>query len=421
MMNKIFNATLGLILLCIMSLSTDARAQLGVSNARSVGMGGAYTALARGVEAPAWNPANLAISSSKKYHFNLISVGIGFHNNSFSKKYYDLYNGQYLSDADKQDILSRIPAQGLRGDFDTEVQAMGFAVGHFAFTASGLATSDFVLSKDIVELILYGNEFERAYNIGDTDGEGWGISSYAVSAGFSFPTYLFKEFSVGASIKYLRGHAFGKVREAETTLITDIDGVHGNGRVVIDRALGGSGFALDLGSAARLDKNWTIGARISNVINFINWSSDTKRFTYVFTADSISVKQIDDTDIDSVFIDSDEEVDIESFTTTMPRQLRLGIARTMKNFVLAIDYIQGLQKAAGVSTTPKLAVGSELRLVPFFPVRGGLAVGGRSGFASSLGFSIDFSVFTWDFAVANKGGLFSGRGLGLAFDWMFRF
>ena len=50
--------------------------QSGISNARSVAMGGAYTAIARGIESPSWNPANLALSGKNKYHFNLVSLGL---------------------------------------------------------------------------------------------------------------------------------------------------------------------------------------------------------------------------------------------------------------------------------------------------------------------------------------------------------
>ncbi|MFQ5753307.1 MAG: DUF5723 family protein, partial [bacterium] len=351
---------------------------------------------------------------------NLISVGLGFHNNSFSKRQYDLYNGNYLTPEDKRDILASVPAEGLRADFDTEVQAMGINIGSFAFTASGLAASDFVLSKDIVELVLNGNELNRVYSVGATDGEGWGISSFALSKAFPISIPAVQEFTVGASIKYLRGFAYGKVKEATSSMMTDINGIHGTGRVVIDRAFGGKGLAFDFGAAANLNLNWSVSLNFTNLISSINWNHEAKRFTYTFTADSISVEKIEDTDIDSVFIDSDETVTIEPFSTTLPSQLRIGFARTSRKFTFAMDFVQGLKKAAGVSTTPEIALGSELRVVHFLPLRAGFSIGGRRGFSTSAGFALDFSIFSWDFAVASKGGMFSGKGVGFAFGWMFR-
>ncbi|MFQ5864415.1 MAG: DUF5723 family protein [bacterium] len=418
-MKNTFEKT-AIIIVTILTTSLPLPAQNGISNARSVAMGGAYMALARGVEAPSWNPANLALSGKKEYRLNLISVGLGFHNNSFNKKQYDLYNGSYLTPEDKQEILASIPSQGLRADLDTEVQALGISVGSFAFTATGLAASDFTLSKDIADLILNGNELNRVYDVGATHGEGWGIASFGLSKAFPISIAAVPEFSVGASIKYLRGFGYGKVKEAASTMLTDLDGIHGTGKVVIDRALGGSGLAIDIGAAARLNQGWTISLGISNLINFVSWNNDTKRFTYIFAADSLTIERIEETDIDSVFSDSDETVDIEPFSSRLPSELRLGIARTVNKFTVAVDFVQGLEKTAGVSTKPRIAMGSELRVTRFLPLRAGLSFGGKAGFTSAAGFAFDFSVCSLDFAISNKGGMFSGKGLGVAFAWTFR-
>ena len=393
--------------------------QSGISNARSVAMGGAYTAIARGVESPSWNPANLGLSGKNKYHFNLVSVGLGLNNNSFDKNHYDLYNGKYLTSEDKQNILASIPAEGLRFDLGTEVQAMGLAFGPLAFSASGFAVSDLSFSKEILDLVLNGNEFGRVYNIGGTGGEGWAASSFGVSLGMPIIKNANFEFAVGGSIKYLRGFAYAKVKEATTTMSTDFDGLQTNGRVVIDRAFGGSGFAIDVGTAAR-SGNWSLSLGLSNFSNHINWNRETKSFVYEFSADSVSVEKIADSDIDSVFSDSEETVAIEPFTTKLPVELRFGIARATKRFTFGVDFRTAFKKAPGVSTKPKFALGAEFRLIQFFPLRSGVAFGGKEGFTPSAGFAFDFSVFSWDFAIASPGG-FSGKGLAFAYNWMFRF
>jgi len=393
--------------------------QSGISNARSVAMGGAYTAIARGVESPSWNPANLALPGKNKYHFNLVSLGLGLSSNSLGKSDYDLYNGKYLTSEDKQNILASIPAEGLRFDLGTEVQAMGLAFGPLAFNASGFAVSDLGFSKEILDLVLNGNEFGRVYDIGDTGGEGWAASSFGVSLGMPITKIADFELAVGGSIKYLRGFAYAKVKEATTTMSTDFDGLHTNGRVVIDRAFGGSGFAIDVGTAAQAG-NWSLSLGLSNFSSHINWNKETKRFIYEFSADSLSVEKIADSDIDSLFSDSEQTVAIEPFSTKLPAELRFGIARATKRFTFGFDFRQAFKKAPGVSTTPKFALGAEFRLIQLFPLRSGVAFGGNQGFTPSAGFALDFSVFSWDFAVASPGG-FSGRGLAFAYNWMFRF
>ncbi len=393
--------------------------QSGISNARSVAMGGAYTAIARGIESPSWNPANLALSGKNKYHFNLVSLGLGLNNNSFDKNQYGLYNGKYLTSEDKQNILASIPTEGLRFDLGTEVQALGLAFGPLALNATGFAVSDLTLSKEIVDLVLNGNEFDRVYNIGDTEGEGWAASSFGVSLGIPIIKNANFEFAVGGSIKYLRGFAYAKVKEATTTMSTDFDGLQTNGRVVIDRAFGGSGFAIDVGTAAQAG-NWSLSLGLSNFSSHINWNKETKSFIYEFSADSVSVETIADSDIDSLFSDSEQTVAIEPFTTKLPAELRFGIARATKRFTFGVDFRQAFKKAPGVSTKPRFALGAEFRLIQFFPLRSGVAFGGKQGFTPSAGFAFDFSVFSWDFAVASPGG-FSGKGLAFAYNWMFRF
>ncbi|RMF62829.1 MAG: hypothetical protein D6743_11655 [Calditrichaeota bacterium] len=413
--------SLPLFVFVLFALCSSVSAQSGISNARSVAMSGAFTGLARGVEAPAWNPANLALTARRKYHLNLFSFGVGFHNNSFSKKQYDLYNGAFLTEQDKLDILASIPSDGLRVDLGTEVQAMGISIGNFALTASALGASDFSLSKDIVDLILMGNDLNRTYDVGATSGQGFGVSSFAFS--FALPVKLagFHRFAFGASGKYLLGLVYGEVKEASSSVSTDIDGVHGNGRVVIDRALGGNGLAFDFGVAAQLNESWSMSLGVLNAVSSMKWNKSTKRFIYTFRADSVSAEKLQDSDIDSVVVRSDQTIDIEPFHTTLPPQLRFGLARSTRHWTFDVDYTQGLKKVAGVSTRPRIAFGTELRLIPLLPLRAGIASGGRRGLSSSAGFGLDFSAFSWDFALSSRGGLFSGRGLAVAFDWMFRF
>lgn len=410
-----------LIILLALGFLTEAYAQRGLSNARSVAMGGAYTALARGVESPTWNPANLGLKAHKVYRLNLFSFGLGIHNNSFSKKQYNLYNGAFLTEQDKVDILNSIPDNGLAFDINSEVQALGLSFGSFALTSSGYAVSDFSLSKDIADILLNGNDFNRTYDLGNSSGEGYVISSFALSKAFTFPLKAFQQFSVGFSAKYLVGFAYGNVKEATSTFTTDVDGIHGAGRLVLDRSFGGSGFGLDLGAAAKLNRNLTASFGLSNVFGKINWSNETKRTTFTFSADSVSVQRIADTDLDSVIVNDEETVDIDGFSTNLPKQMRLGLSHSSKKLTLAFDYTQGLSAGPGVSTKPRLAFGSELKVISFLPLRAGIAFGGDNGVSTGAGFGLDLGLSSWNFAIASRDGAFSGKGVHFAFDWMFRF
>ena len=60
-----------------------------LTSARSVAMGGALTALADGVDAAKFNPANLGLSGYQITGLELISAGINISNNSFTLSDYN--------------------------------------------------------------------------------------------------------------------------------------------------------------------------------------------------------------------------------------------------------------------------------------------------------------------------------------------
>ena len=61
-------------------------------SARSAAMGGAFTALAKGVEASRYNPANLGLTDYRQNGLELISIGASINNNSFSLADYNNYD-----------------------------------------------------------------------------------------------------------------------------------------------------------------------------------------------------------------------------------------------------------------------------------------------------------------------------------------
>ena len=60
-------------------------------NASGMAMGGAYGALARGVDAFTWNPANLALTYDNKLEINLVGVNLNLANSSLTIEEYERY------------------------------------------------------------------------------------------------------------------------------------------------------------------------------------------------------------------------------------------------------------------------------------------------------------------------------------------
>ena len=104
-----------------------------ISNARSVGMGGASIGLARGVDAPIWNPANLGLPDNGRLSVNLVNMGVGIYNNSFTLQQYNTYNGAHWDENDIENILNSIPADGMEISLTGNCQVMRFSSGQISF------------------------------------------------------------------------------------------------------------------------------------------------------------------------------------------------------------------------------------------------------------------------------------------------
>jgi len=399
----------------------DGWAQQGLSNARSVGMGGAYTALARGVEAPMWNPANLGLSPRNKFSVNLLAFGVGLQNNSFSKSQYELYNGKYWDETDKAAILASVPADGFRLDGVGEFQLLSLGVGMGAVSVSGMGWSDLRFDRDYVDFALNGNEFGRTYDFSQTDGRGGLVSGVGVSFGFPVRLTPARETTLGITVRLLKGWLYGEVLESEGSFKTTLDGASGEGRIRTRYATGGSGLAADLGAAADLGKRWYASLVWQNVVGSVKWTRETKEWEYRVVADTLTAESASGVDADSLIHTYETTRPIASFRTGIPSKLRLGLARTGRRLVLAFDVAQDLRQDATFHQGPRFSLGVELKPIGLLPLRAGLATGGRAGTTSSFGFGLHFWTLRFDAAVVNYGGLSAGKGKGLGFAFGVKF
>ena len=400
----------------------------GESSARSVGMGGAFTAVARNIDAVGWNPANLGLKSDRKFSVGILSVGAGVRTNGFSRGNYDKYNGKRLTEDDKRAILSDIPDEGLELDFGVEASALGVSYDAYAFQVGAWAAGEVTVPKAPFELLLFGNELNRTYRLDQADGEGWGVT-YVSFSGARFLKILnihdhIVRLSVGGTLKYLKGFGYGEVVESSGYILTEEHRLQLEGRVIDRRAEGGSGFALDLGVAGAMDEHWTFGLGLIN-LGKMSWKDETIRDESTFSADTLYVtKFTEEEEFEDVVEHDHTKYPVASFGTTFPAFLRLGVAYSgIEKLLLAGDYEQGLTEAPGVTTTPRISAGAEYRPIKWFAARTGLTLGGRSGIEGALGFGLGSRTFTFDMAVVNYGslGLGGSRGEGVAMEMQIGF
>ena len=186
----------------------------GDSNARALGMGGAYTALARDLDSPNWNSANLGLADGKNCSIGILNMGLRLRNNSFSLADYNRYDGKDLTAQDKDQILNSIPENGLNINLGAEVSALNFSIGNFALTYKALASSDVFLDRDPFKLLFLGNAVVNNVSLSRTQSEAYALADVALSYGQDIHKWSGGELSVGGSLHYLRGLAYEKVLDS---------------------------------------------------------------------------------------------------------------------------------------------------------------------------------------------------------------
>jgi hypothetical protein len=376
----------------------------GESSPRAVAMGGAYTALARNIEAPYWNPANLGLTDNNRFSINLFNVGAGVKNNSFSLSEYNKYNGKFLTDGDKEDILNSIPADGLSLDLLAEVSALNFSVGNFAVTCKGYAASSMNLDRDPVELLLYGNAVMREVSLSNSQSEGYGIADASLSYGRAIQKWQGGELAVGASIHYLRGIAYQKILESEGGVATTDTGFVGSGRLLMRTAMGGSGFASDLGLSVRFEDSWYFSATWQNVYSKLVWNNETEEMLFTFDMQPVTIDAMaDSVESDSLVSSNDTTYSVDSFGSDLPSVIKLGLAKEYHNMIWSVDWVQGFANRPGQGVNPSVCAGFEYKPLSFLPLRTGFGFGGDQGTIYSFGFGLHFKPFNFDLGLASSG------------------
>ena len=116
----------GLVLLMLVTALISG-VPTAAAQVRAAGLAGAYTAVAAGPHASAWNPANLALYDQRGIDFFSVHAAIG--NNSYSLSDYRKFNGAFWGEKEKQEILARIESSAIRVDGVADASALGVALG----------------------------------------------------------------------------------------------------------------------------------------------------------------------------------------------------------------------------------------------------------------------------------------------------
>ncbi len=375
-----------------------------IYNARSLGMAGSNVAITEANEYIGNNPAVLALKNSFNFELQLASAHIMLHNNSYSLTEYDKYftTGDSLTQTDINNIFSKIPDKGWRGDFMLGARALSIYSRPFSLTVGGGGNGYLNFPKDPLKFPFYGNATGEVYKIDDLESEAWAGGS--VDFGFALPITQwtpaeFDFFSVGITAKYIVGVEYFNIEHSEGTVITTSDYLLADARVESRRSEGGRGFGIDVGILGIYEKKWNISFHLTNVLGNISWNRNNEMNIFYYKSDSLfklnDIGDLSQADMDTTF-------SITKFHTALPRKATFAVGYLYApNLVFTAAYKQGLNEAYGNSIVPLLSAGTEYSPLPYLPLRAGIAVGGKYGFALGLGLGLDLKYWQLNLGYLN--------------------
>lgn len=380
-----------------------AAAQLASAGAASLGLGDNYTALARGRNAVAWNPANLALPDGPSFSLALAPVRVSAGISPITTADLKQVEGAVIPASVKEEWLARITEAGRqRGALGFDLTHLSMNVGRVGIQVASTVAGTVDLGPDVAELLLFGNA-GRTGEPGDFDLAGSAIDmsmtttfalSYAQPLSIGFGPLPDQHFALGATVKYIIGNALFSAADAGSTATGDPLEIGVEFPIIhTDTAFrfnNGAGYGVDVGAAWQ-GGPLSLGVVLRNVLNTFEWDATTLRYTpgsAVFTADTSY------SDFDSRSID-DAPQQIRDRAARLLDELRyrpslaLGAALELPLVTLTADIRHRLDEGMEVGPATHAGIGAELRLIPFIPLRAGVtALSGGYQYAGGVGLEL---------------------------------
>jgi hypothetical protein len=403
------------------------------------------------------NPANLIRQKTGNngiVYFNVVSnVHYNVNSKYFSLDFYNKYftkNNEsapvVITEKDKAEIINKAgnePVYFYADGKDLSLIYNNKNAGSFGLSVDERISGNFILSRDFLQLGLYGNESGRTYDLSGVDyGGAWVRQinfTYANKINFK-KNKFFSDMSYGLSVKPQLGMYYSEINKNNLSLTTNSQSeITGTGSVEFlyssnaeDNGLeytfapAGFGFGFDLGinaTIADISKNGRLNFGLSiNDIGYINWTKNTNKYVYngSFVITDITNKE----QIDSLKeVINSSKVPVSSFTTSLPSNIRLGFsykifpsknkseksADILETATFTVEYIQGLTDNFGSSTKPLFGLGGEYNISELFSARLGLTNGVNEKLIFSLGLGIDTGPVIIDLATYNINGILSSK------------
>jgi hypothetical protein len=381
----------------VLGLLVPAAAMAQVANPlpQSIGMGGNYTALARGLGAPAWNPAGLGMPDNPGASFSFFPLAFTAGLSPITPADLADYGGELIPASVRADWLNTITEEGgERGTLGADVTYLALSVGRLALSASSSIRSRVNMAPDVAEVFFFGNAgltgTPRDLTLEGSNFDVAGTTTFAASLALPLSLTLGplpdQHFSVGATVKYTVGNFLVLGQENESTLSSNPIAVDVNFPMIhtpfpdsadedqtfMDVVNNGTGYGVDVGAAWQ-GGIFSAGVVVKNLVNTFEWDLENLRFregSATWNTDTSTVS------FDTASIENApaELVDrIESLYTFAPVLQAGAAARILPFLTVTGELRHAVDDNLDVGTRNHVGVGAELTLIPILPLRAGVA------------------------------------------------
>jgi hypothetical protein len=382
----------------LVGFAATAGAQQVSGSATAAGLGGNFTALARGADAVAWNPAGLGLSGGPGRSIQALSLTANAAVGPITFKDLKEFQGKDVPLATRQEWLAKVTEQGgEKGAADFGSSEFAMSLGRFGFQVSsvGFFTPD--LNPDAVEAILFGNAGQgsvRDLDIAGSSMRGGGLSTIAASYGMPIGNggANAPEMAWGVTGKYVIGHGVfvgrGISSSTGSNISIDFPIVAPDTASIGDLpAPMGSGMGVDLGFSWKSGKN-SLGVAVLNAVNTFKWD-ETK---LAFRSGSATFDGTNsESDFDQKPLSSAPAALKDAITNNkLKPAINIGYARTMSDkLILSADAHSQMGDDDAIVIGPKtmVGVGVQYLAVPMLPLRAGLTYL-TGGYQMSAGFGL---------------------------------
>ncbi len=446
-----------LFLVLLLFSASLLNAQTNSENSVIGSMGNSGSAYIGGVLALGINPSRLLSYEyyEQKAAVTIFPAGFMLKNNSLDINLYNALFGKETrgvsgdktqwSDDDKRKLLDAV---GDEFEINGRASVMLFGasyfhndnVGAFGFHITDHVGGRGILNREFLEYALYGNERFLGRNLGgrNTTSNAYWYREYALSYAREFATSFrarslrpIESIKVGASLKWIAAHAYSELNDESTIYHSPTgDSLAATVRYTTTSAARGrlqdpnstesfslfpesvgNGLGVDLGISFNYRETMTFAVSL-NSLGFVSFGDNTllktADTTIIFTGlnDPISGEK-NQNQLDSI---SDgvraQTRTTDGFTRALPTHLRFGFVWILDdkwNFpaALTVDYVQGFNNNFGNTGIPILGIGGEIRPIREMPIRTGIQLGGRQGFAWAFGLGYDQKNLAIDLNIGN--------------------